>query len=269
LRIGANVGMTPDGCQWLVAKLCAAHSIADVPDIKTAITSYLANQPHLATVGHERSFIFRYYKPSELLFPGLGLRRFYFRQNNVKATSFAPKLAAGLGITAGINLERNAISAVTEKYYADSIWYFLQRYFHDFGNNHISNANSFHREGYWPSIRRQQKFSLEELFKKFATESESSSLMAQTDSLTVELNAIEMAFTRRKLSISDYQIITEARTEFDQAARSFKAETTSENYEAALMGFQKLMYSYCPHIRKMKANSLLYETMAFSLTDTV
>jgi len=198
----------------------------------------------------------------------LSSRRFYFRQNNVTALSFSPKVSFGSGFSAGMNVERNTTTFGSEKYQPDTIWYFLQRYFHDFGNNHISKTNGFHKEGYWLTIVRQQESSLQKIFKNFAKESESLNSPA-ADSLTAEFNALESAFRRRRISGADLQNIALFRAHFEQVARSFKRDPTSKNYQAALTGFQDLMYAYCPHIRKMKTNSVLFKNMEFSLTDTL
>jgi len=263
-RFGANVNVSDGMAQSLVTQVLNADHIADIPNLQQC----LEKQFGLVSAGEERVFTFRFFKPSQAIFPGLDFRPLYFRKTKVSSHALTPNFAVFTGVTVGGSYEKSTTTFGDEEYSSDSIWNFLLRYFHDYGVGHISETGECSEEGLWLDIATEQRTSLTELFEKFALECASPTRIAPKNSMREELNVIEKAIFRLKISDEARRKIKDARIEFAERTKTFQNSKTAENYNRSLISFQNLMLAYCPHIKKMKRNSPLYRALPFTIPNT-
>ena len=207
---------------------------------------------------------FKWYKPT--LFPSLGYRFWNMRASVAGDATFSVNTPTPF-ISAGYSYEKVRTGFLYEIYSTSSMLLFGLRFFHDYCIDDVNQkTGAITAESYYGGVRKLKAETLKSLFSNTGRQH----TMGYTEySVLKELDAIEKEIgTIAKNRTENMKQINIARDELMRTAAAFYKTDSEENYTLALAAFEKLLFTYSPHLLAMKRRSALFKPKKFELLDT-
>jgi|GEM_PF-5119854 len=220
------------------------------------MTSVLNSVAVTGSVGREKAYLLRYFKPTA--FGGnLPYKKLFNRVSIDKQFQIGIKgsISTGLpfNVTLGLGYSDLSTDSEVEYFSADTFIYAFMFGMHEYAiTSDQKSSYDIATNSTWKLIKQQQEAYFKKAFQNYASELQAGKV--EHDSLSEEINAIEEEImNNQNLSQAQKNAFKKAKEDFQKAVKIPLHKQF--HYEAALTSFEKLMHAYSPNWLDKRANS--------------